>query len=169
MNIEIKRRQISRREFEFVEIDTDDKEAVRELELHNKEVNHLAYLEKKYSSKYTVEDIERLSGHEFIDENSDPYERLKNKEKENFYSEKKLTFNKGLSLLKDAMSTLTENQAFVITQVFVENISLREISKIKKIHHKSVEETYNAALKKLKKFYLKYPEFVKYFPNLNKD
>lgn len=169
MLLVVKKLQLGRNDFEFVEIDLDDEKAVQALKLHNKEVNHLAYLEKKYKSRYSVEDIERLIGHEFIDENSDPYERLKNKEKENFYSEKKLMFNKGLSLLNEAMSTLTNKQVFVITQVFAENLSLREISRIENLNFKTVRTSYTLALKKLKKFYLKNPEFVKYFPNLNKD
>lgn len=66
------------------------------------------------------------------------------------------------------MSFLTDKQAFVFKMVIIEKKSQRQIAQEHSLHHKTVNEIYNAALKKLRKYYLAHPEFSTYFPKLNK-
>ena len=76
-------------------------------------------------------------------------------------------FEKGLSLLGQALSLLTEKQSYVFKMIVIENKSQRQIAFEQGIHHKSVGEIYKSALKKLRKFFLAYPEFIAYFPKLS--
>ena len=166
MNIKLLKKQISKGEYEYVEIDIDDADAVEALRLHNKEINHKIYEEKKLFSKFNVEEIQIKIGHEFADETSDPLERLIEDVEGNFYEEREGVFYKGLSLLGQALSSLTEKQFHVFKMIVIENKSQRQIALEQGLHHKSVGEIYNAALKKLRKFFLAYPEFIAYFPKL---
>lgn len=167
MNIKLLKKQISKGEYEYVEIDIDDANAVEVLRLHNKEINHKIYEEKKLFSKFSVEEIQSKIGHEFADETSDPLQRLIEDEEGDFYVNREEVFDKGLSLLGQALSSLTEKQSHVFKMIVIENKSQRQIALEQGLHHKSVGEIYNAALKKLRKFFLAYPEFIAYFPKLN--
>ena len=167
MNIKLLKKQISKDEYEYVEIDIDDANAVEALRLHNKEINHKIYEEKKLFSKFSVEEIQSKIGHEFADETSDPLQRLIEDEEGDFYVNREEVFDKGLSLLGQALSSLTEKQSHVFKMIVIENKSQRQIALEQGLHHKSVGEIYNAALKKLRKFFLAYPEFIAYFPKLN--
>ena len=155
MNIKMLRKQIAKGEWEYVEIDIDDAAAVEALKLHNKEVNHKIYEEKKLMSKFSVEQIEAQIGHEFEDEGLDPLQKLIEEEEGNFYTQKEDAFEKGLALLGQAMSTLTENQKDIFEKVIKKGMSFRKIAEEKKMHFTTVEEIYNAALKKLRKFFLR--------------
>ena len=167
MNIKLLKKQISKGEYEYVEIDIDDANEVEALRLHNKEINHKIYEEKKLFSKFSVEEIQSKIGHEFADETSDPLQRLIEDEEGDFYVNREEVFDKGLSLLGQALSSLTEKQSHVFKMIVIENKSQRQIALEQGLHHKSVGEIYNAALKKLRKFFLAYPEFIAYFPKLN--
>lgn len=167
MNIKLLKKQISKGEYEYVEIDIDDANAVEALRLHNKEINHKIYEEKKLFSKFSVEEIQSKIGHEFADETSDPLQRLIEDEEGDFYVNREEVFDKGLSLLGQALSSLTEKQSHIFKMIVIENKSQRQIALEQGLHHKSVGEIYNAALKKLRKFFLAYPEFIAYFPKLN--
>ena len=167
MNIKLLKKQISKGEYEYVEIDIDDANAVETLRLHNKEINHKIYEEKKLFSKFSVEEIQSKIGHEFADETSDPLQRLIEDQEGDFYANREEVFDKGLSLLGQALSSLTEKQSHVFKMIVIENKSQRQIALEQGLHHKSVGEIYNAALKKLRKFFLAYPEFIAYFPKLN--
>ncbi len=167
MNIKLLRKQIAKGQWEYVEIDIDDAAAVEALKLHNKEVNHKNYEEKKIMSQFSVEKIEEQIGHEFADEGLDPLQKLIEEEEGNFYDERQDAFEKGLALLGQAMATLTENQRTIFKMVVNEGKSYRDIAKKMDMHFTTVEEIHKAALKKLRKFFLKYPEFIAYFPKLN--
>lgn len=167
MNIKLLRKQIAKGEYELVEVDVDDEAAVEALKLHNKKVNHKIYEEKKIMSQYSVEQIEAQVGHEFSDDGLDPLQKLIEEEEGNFYDEREDAFDKGLSILGQAMATLTENQKSIFEMVVKDGKSYRQIADEKKMHFTTVEEIHKAALKKLRKFFLKYPEFIAYFPKLN--
>lgn len=167
MNIKLLRKQISRGEWEYVEVDIDDAAAVEALKLHNKEVNHKIYEEKKLTSKFSVEQIEMQIGHEFEDEGLDPLEKLIQEEEGNFYEEKEEVFNKGLSLLGQALDTLTERQRYVFNEKVLKGATNVAIAEELKVDESAVRQAYASALKKLRKFFLKYPEFIAYFPKLN--
>ena len=167
MNVKLLKKQISKGEYEYVEIDIDDADAVEALRLHNKEINHKIYEEKKLFSKFNVEEIQIKIGHEFADETSDPLERLIEDVEGNFYEEREDAFDKGLSLLGQALETLTFKQNTVFIAIVQNGKSYRQVAKELKVDFKTVEESYKSALKKLRKFFLAYPEFITYFPKLN--
>lgn len=166
MNIKLLRKQIGKGEYEFVEIDIDDVDAVEALKKHNSEVNHKIYEEKKLFSQFSVEVIEMQMGHEFEDDSLDPLQKLI-EEEENFYNEKEEIFDKGLLLLGQALSRLTEKQKFVVDEKIKKNRTNVDIAKELNVSEAFIRQVYTAALKKLRKFFLAYPEFITYFPKLN--
>ena len=166
MNIKLLRKQIGKGEWEFVEVDIDDAEAVKALEVHNSEINHKVYEEKKLFSQFSVEVIETQMGHEFEDEKLDPLQRLIEEEEGNFYDEREEMFEKALSLIGQAKSKLTEKQKFVIDEKIKNNRSNVDIAKELNVSEALIRQVYTAAIKKMRKFFLAYPEFIAYFPKL---
>lgn len=166
MNIKLLRKQIAKGQWEYVEIDIDDKEAVAALDEHNSAINHKVYEEKKLFSKFSIEEIEYQIGHEFADELLDPLERLIEEEEGNFYEEKENVFIKALELVGQAKATLTERQLKIFEDV-VNGKSRRKLAEELHLSHTYINKTYDIALKKLRKFFLAYPEFIAYFPKLN--
>ena len=166
MNIKMLKKQIAKGEWEYVEIDIDDAAAVEALRLHNKEVNYKIYEEKKLLSKFSIEEIQIKIGHEFADEVLDPLQKLIEDEEGNFYDDREEVFEKGLSMLGQALETLTSRQKLVFETV-VYGKSRRDLAGELGISHTAINKTYNQALSKLKKFFLAYPEFIAYFPKLN--
>ena len=55
--------------------------------------------------------------------------------------------------LREAISRLPERQRQVVYLYFFENLSLRKIASALGLHHATVAESYNAAMKNLKKFF----------------
>lgn len=103
MNIKTVRKQISRGEYELIQIDIDNHDEVEALRLHNKEVNHQIYEEKKLFSRYSVKEIQEFIGHEFADPNSDPFEKMLKERAEDIESQRNEKIEEGLDLLKDAL------------------------------------------------------------------
>ena len=161
MNIKLLRKQIGKGEWEFIEVDIDDAEAVKALEEHNREVNHKVYEEKKLFSQFSVEVIETQMGHEFEDEGLDPLQKLIEEDEGNFYDEREEMFNRALSLIGQAKAKLT------VSQRFDENKTFIYIAEKLNLHESVVRRIYQAAIKKMKKFFLAYPEFTAYFPKLS--
>lgn len=167
MNIKLLRKQIAKGEWEYVEIDIDDETAVKALEEHNSAINHKIYEEKKLFSKFSVETIESQIGHEFPDEGLDPLERLIQQEEGDFYAEREEMFDKGLLILGQALSRLTEKQKYVFEEKIKKNRTNVSIAEELKVDESYIRRVHEAALKKLRKFFLAYPEFIAYFPKLN--
>lgn len=169
MKLEFKRKQISRSEYEFIQIDVDDEKAVQALKNHNKEVNHQIYMEKKNESIYSIEQVQQKLGHELEDENSNPYKKIELQEEEKIKREKIKCLKSALEVLNEALSTLTETQEFVVKKIVYENLSFSDVAKIRNVDHKAVTKSFDSAIIKLRKFYRKYPEYIKVFPNLNSN
>lgn len=169
MNKQLLKRQIDKNEFEFVEIDLDDEQEVKELKKHNKEINHKIYEEKKLFSHYSVEHYEMMKGQEFQDDSPNPLEKLIEEREGNFYDQREVIFQFGLSVLGQALNNLTEKQNFVIEHIFVNKQNYTSIANDLSINESTVREIYKTALKKLRKFFRNYPEIEKYYPNLFKD
>ena len=112
------------------------------------------------------EEIQNKIGHEFADESLDPLQKRIEAEEGNFYEDRDVAFEKGLSMLGQALETLTSRQKLVFETV-VYGKSRRDLAEELGISHTAINKTYNQALTKLKKFFLAYPEFIAYFPKLN--
>ena len=166
MSIKLLRKQISKGEWEYVEIDIDDAESVKALEDHNSKINHKVYEEKKLFSQFSVEVIETQMGHEFADDSLDPLQRLIEEDEGNFYDERENAFLKALELVGQSKATLTKRQLTVFESV-VNGKSRRTLAKELCLSHTYINKTYDIALKKLRKFFLAYPEFIAYFPKLS--
>lgn len=163
----IKHIQYTDGSYDIEEVDSTNLKRLEEIKLHNKKVRKYIYETKKITSKYSVEQIEKITGHEFADDSLDPLQRLIVEAEGDFYEGRDAAFDKGLSILGQALSTLTEKQSYVFKMVVIQKKSQRQVAQEQGLHHKSVNEIYNAALKKLRKFFLAYPEFITYFPKLN--
>ena len=167
MNIKLLKKQLGKGEWEFVEIDIDDEEAVKALKKHNSEINHKVYEEKKLFSQFNVEEIQIRLGYELSDETPDPLQRMIDEEEGNFYDEREEMFDRALSLIGQAKAKLTINQRYVIDQRFDENQKFVTIAKNLNVDESMVRQIYRAAIKKMRKFFLAYPEFIAYFPKLS--
>lgn len=168
MNIKTVKKQISKGEYELIQIDIDNHDEVEALRLHNREVNHQIYEEKKLFSRYSLDEIQELIGHEFADPNSDPFEKMLKERAEDIESQRNAKFEEGLDLLKDALLGLTEKQTIIVLAVIQEDKSFRDLSRELNIHFTTVEDHFNVGMKKLRKFFMDKPDFLKYFPRLNK-
>ena len=67
--------------------------------------------------------------------------------------------------LKKAIESLPPQQKNVIKFRF-EGKTKREIAANKKVSHTAINDCYDGALKRLRKFFSQYPEFLTYFPGL---
>lgn len=162
----ILRKQNGRNDYEDVEVDSSDSEAIKAIKEHNKEINHMIYEEKKLMSNYSVGQVEDLIGHEFADEENDPL----NKDKKQWYERKNVCFEKYLKLLPKALSTLTDRQKEVYTMRKVQNLSYRKIAENLGLKdHKNIRDIYETADKKLKSFFREFKELEEFYPNLFKD
>ena len=61
---------------------------------------------------------------------------------------------------------LTEKQKEVFESVHLLGKTKREIAANKKVSHTAINDCYDGALKRLRKFFAQYPEFLTYFPGL---
>ena len=162
----IKHIQYTDGSYEIVEVYESDLKRLKEIKIHNSEVRKHIYETKKITSKFTVEQIQQMTGQEFEDESLDPLEELIETEEGNFYEKREAAFDAALELIGQALALLTKNQREVFKAVAEEDKSYRTIADERKINFTSVEEIYHAARKKLRKFFLQYPEIAEYFPKL---
>ena len=159
----IKHIQYTDGSYEIVEVYESNLKRLKEIKIHNSEVRKYVYETKKITSKFTVEQIQQMTGQEFEDES---LEKLIETEEGNFYEKREAAFDAALELIGQALALLTKNQREVFKAVAEEGRSYRTIADERKIHFTSVEEIYHAARKKLRKFFLQYPEIAEYFPKL---
>ena len=152
--------------YEVEEVEVTNTTRIEEIKIHNKEVRKYIYETKKITSKYSVEEIQQMTGQEFGDDSLDPLEKLIEAEEGNFYDSKDMVFEKGLVLLGQALDTLTEKQKEVFASVHLLGKTKREIAANKKVSHTAINDCYDGALKRLRKFFAQYPEFLTYFPGL---
>lgn len=162
----IKHIQYTDGSYEIVEVLESDVKRLEEIRIHNSEVRKYVYETKKITSKFTVEQVQQMTGQEFECDELDPLEKLIEAEEGNFYEEREFAFEVALELIGQAMSLLTKNQKEVFKAVAEEGKSYRTIAEERAIHFTSVEEIYHAARKKLRKFFLQYPEIADYFPKV---
>ena len=139
-----------------------------EIKKHNSEVRKYQYETKKITSIYSVEQVERMTGQEFESDELDPLEKLIEAEEGNFYDNREAKFEDGLAILSEALATLTPKQKLIFDAVVIDGKSRRELAEEMGVSHTAVNLVYDAALKKLRKFFLAHPEFVDYFPGLKK-
>ena len=107
-----------------------------------------------------------MTGQEFEDDSLDPLAKMIEEEEGNFYDSKDVVFEKGLAMLGQFLETLTEKQKEVFEAVHLLGKTKREIAVSKKVSHTAINDCYDGALKRLRKFFAQYPEFLTYFPGL---
>ena len=149
-------------------VEVTNTKRLEEIKAHNKEVRKYIYETKKITSKYSIDQIEEMTGQEVMSDELDPLEKLIEAEEGNFYDDREAKFEDGLAILSEALDTLTPKQKHVFIAVVVEGKSRREIANELNVCNKTINECYDSALKKLRKFFLAHPEFVNYFPGLKK-
>lgn len=63
------------RTYDVFGVSKEDKALIDKIKAHNKKVRSTIYFENKNFSKFSVEDIQRIIGHEFADLDSSPLEK----------------------------------------------------------------------------------------------
>lgn len=149
-------------------VEVTNTKRLEEIKAHNKEVRKYIYETKKITSKYSIEQIEEMTGQEVMSDELDPLEKLIEAEEGNFYEDREAKFEDGLAILSEALDTLTPKQKLIFEAVVIDGKSRRELADEMEVSHTAVNLVYDAALKKLRKFFLAHPEFVNYFPGLKK-
>lgn len=133
-----------------IEIETENIDEEKLIEELNKEFERQLKQDKTYHAKtISLEYLYQNYGFELADTSlsEDEIERIEQQELE------KEEFNKKLH---EAIDKLTEKQRKVIYMYFWENKTIREIAKELGVYFTTVEESYQSALKKIKKFLKKF-------------
>ena len=138
--------QIDKREYIELYIDEKETNRIKDLINNNKEVNKRIYQDKVNLSKFYVSEIETLMGHEFVDPNSDPYLIAENILRE-------AVKEKAIALLDEALELLTNLQKEVLILKTVKGLTFRDLVDSLNLNVKTIHEIYEAAIKKLRKFY----------------
>ena len=103
----IKHIQYTDGSYEVEEVEVTNTTRIEEIKIHNKEVRKYIYETKKITSKYSVEEIQQMTGQEFEDDSLDPLEKLIEAEEGKFYDSKDMFFEKVLVLIGQALDNLT--------------------------------------------------------------
>lgn len=150
------------RTYDVFEVSKDNKALIDKIKAHNKKVRSTIYFENKNFSKFSVEDIQRIIGHELVDLDSSPLEKR-------IVMEKERIFNEALEDLGQALKTLTVLQNEIIMEYLIEEKTLTEIARQRNKNYKTIYESYLSAFKKLKSYYRQKQKLKEFFPNLFKD
>lgn len=121
------------RTYDVVEVSVEDKALIDKIKVHNKKVRSTIYFENKNFSKFSVEDIQRIIGHEFADLDSSPLEKR-------IVIEKERIFNESLEDLGQALKTLTVLQNEIIMEYLIEEKTLAEIARQRNKNYKTIYE-----------------------------
>ena len=151
--------QIDKKEYIELYIDEKDLIKINDLILNNKQVNKRIYQDKVNLSRFYVSEIETLIGHEFADPNSDPYLIAENILRE-------AVKEKAITLLDEALELLTNLQKEVLILKIVNGLTFRDIVKLVNLSYKTIHEIYEAAIKKLRKFYRQFTWLKEFYPHL---
>lgn len=133
-----------------IEIETENINEEKIIEELNKEFERQLKQDKTYHARtVSLEYLHQKYGFELADTSlsEDEIELIEQQELE------KEEFNKKLH---EAIDKLTEKQKKVIYMYFWENKTIREIAKELGVYFTTVEESYQSALKKIKKFLKKF-------------
>ncbi len=133
-----------------IEIETENINEEKLIEELNKEFERQLKQDKTYQARtVSLEYLNQKYGFELADTSlsEDEIERIEQQELE------KEEFNKKLH---EAIDKLTEKQRKVIYMYFWENKTIREIANELGVYFTTVEESYQSALKKIKKFLKKF-------------
>lgn len=133
-----------------IEIETENIDEEKLIEELNKEFERQLKQDKTYHARtVSLEHLNQKYGFELADTSlsEDEQEIIEQQELE------KEEFNKKLH---EAIDKLTEKQRKVIYMYFWENKTIREIAKELGVYFTTVEESYQSALKKIKKFLKKF-------------
>ena len=98
----IKHIQYTDGSYEIVEVLESDVKRLEEIRIHNSEVRKYVYETKKITSKFTVEQVQQMTGQEFECDELDPLEKLIEAEEGNFYEE----FNEILPKVKNILGII---------------------------------------------------------------
>ena len=163
----LKHIQYSDGSYDIEEVLIANKERLEEIRLHNKIVRKYIYETRKITSRYSIEQIEKMTGRELESDEPSPLEKLLELEMGNFYENRNIKFEDGLAILSDALLTLTQKQREIFNAIVVDGKSRRELARMLGVSHTAVKLVYDAALKKLRKYFLSQSEYFLYFPNLS--
>ena len=133
-----------------IEIETENIDEEKLIEELNKEFERQLKQDKTYHARtVSLEYLNQKYGFELADTSlsEDEIERIEQQELE------KEEFNKKL---REAIDKLTDKQRKVIYMYFWENKTIREIAKELGVYFTTVEESYQSALKKIKKILKKF-------------
>lgn len=133
-----------------IEIETENIDEEKLIEELNKEFEKVLKQDKTYHARtVSLEYLNQKYGYEVADTSlsEDEIEKIEQQELE------KEEFNKKLH---EAIDKLTEKQRKVIYMYFWEHKTIREIAKELGVYFTTVEESYQSALKKIKKFLKKF-------------
>lgn len=137
--------QITRTRYEMVEVETDEQEElIKEL---NRDFEREDKREKTARARcISLDAIYEKNGYEIADDTPSGEESyIEKTEREQFNAR-----------LYQAIESLTERQKEIIQKYFWEDKTFREIAAELGIHYTTVAESYQAAIKKIKKFLEKF-------------
>ncbi len=145
--------------YDEIIVDSDDKEEIKKIHDNNNKIRREKYLKEKSESKFTIEEVEKMIGHEFASEDLNPLEQLIEMEKE---KNAKLA----LELLAEAKKTLTKVQLYVYVLMVEKRNTSKQVAHLLNCSPQNVNKILRKAKKKISEFYKRYPEIVFYFPAL---
>ena len=136
-----------------IQVEEKDTKTQHQIKENNREVWRAEKKIQRHYAKFS------LNGDSLIDETTDPlFKRI--------LQEREECFKKGLALLSDALSKLTNLQREVFELKEKGDLSYEEIARRKGITRQAVQKHYHIAIRKLRAFYSEYPFFLEFYPIL---
>jgi len=167
-------KQNSRYDYEEVFVDENDIETIKQIRLNNKEINHDVYLEKKYCSRFSIDQIEKIQGHDFIDRDSDPWQKIEDEDFSKFEQEKDRLKSTCISELFEIASKLTgfKKTIFYLWKDAITSGTKFNCSKVARslsFDESYVRKTLKSLINDFRNHFRKNEILKDYFPNLFKN
>ena len=145
--------------YDEIIVDSEDKEEIQNIHDNNNQIRREKYLKEKSESKFTLEQVEKIIGHEFASEDLNPLEQM-------IELEKIRIAELAMDLLEKAKKTLTKVQLNVYALMVEKKNSSAQVAHLLNCSPQNANKILRKAKKRISEFYKEYPEIVFYFPEL---
>ena len=145
--------------YDEVIVEDTNTEEIKRIHDNNNKIRRDEYLRKKSESKFTVEQVQKMTGVEFASNEPDALEKMLLAERENMA-------DYAINLITKAKESLTKSQLSVYELMVEKNYSSDEAAKALRCTPQNANKHLRKAKSRISEFYSNYPEIVEMFPQV---
>ena len=153
--------QYSDGSYDVVEVDEKDTVEITRIHENNNKIRRDKYLRQKMESRYTIEQVEAIIGHELPSDEPNAFEKM-------ILEEKERMAEYALGLRDTAKLTLTKTQLSVYELMVEKNYSSNEVAVALNCTVRNINKILLNAKSRICEFYSNYPDILEFFPGLLK-